>query len=48
MAAPPPQDDDLHDIIAKARGDREPRGHSFRSRALELVPPLLRAVDGSN
>lgn len=40
MAAPPPRDDDLHDIIAKARGDRERRGHSFRSRALDLFPPV--------
>jgi HNH endonuclease len=40
MPAPPSRDDDLHDIIAKARSDRERRGHSFRSRALELFPPV--------
>ena len=40
MAAQPPRDNDLHDIIAKARGDRERRGHSFRSRALVLFPPV--------
>ena len=33
-------DDDLHDIIARARGDRERRDHSFRSRALALFPPV--------
>jgi hypothetical protein len=26
----------VHDIIAKARGDRERRGHSFLARAREL------------
>jgi hypothetical protein len=40
MAAKTQRDDDLHDIIAKARRDRERRGHSFRSRALELLPPV--------
>jgi len=40
MATPPPPDDDLHDLIARARGDRERRDHGFRSRALELFPPV--------
>jgi len=40
MAAPTPRDDDLHDVIAKARRDRERRDHSFRSHALELFPPV--------
>ena len=40
MVTPPPRDEDLHDIIAKARGDRERRSHSFRSRALDLFPPV--------
>ena len=40
MATPPPRDEDLHDIIARAREDRERRSHGFRSRALELFPPV--------
>ena len=40
MAAKTQRDNELHDIIAKARGDRERRDHSFRSRALELFPPV--------
>lgn len=40
MAAPPPRDEDLHDVIAKARRDRERRGHGFRSQALALFPPV--------
>ena len=40
MAAETPRHDDLHDIIAKARRDRERRDHSYRSRALKLFPPV--------
>ena len=40
MTARTPGHDDLHDTIAKARQDRERRDHSFRSRALELFPPV--------
>ena len=40
MAAKTPGDDDLHEIIAKARRDREQRDHGYRSRALALFPPV--------
>ena len=40
MAAETPPRDDLRDIIAKARGDRERRDRSYRSRALRLFPPV--------
>ena len=40
MAAETPPRDDLRDIIAKARGDRERRDRSYRSRALQLFPPV--------
>jgi len=40
MAAETPRDDDLHDVIAKARRARERRDHSFRAHALELFPPV--------
>jgi hypothetical protein len=40
MAANIPPRDDLHELIAKARGDRERRDHSYRSRALALFPPV--------
>jgi hypothetical protein len=40
MAADTPQRDDLRDMIAKARRDRERRDHSYRSRALQLLPPV--------
>src|SRR6267143_493498 len=40
MAAKTQRPDDLHDVIANARGDRERRDQSFRSRALELFPPV--------
>ena len=40
MAAKTPRGGDIHDTIAKARRDRERRDHSFRSRALELFPPV--------
>ncbi len=33
-------DDDLHDIIAKARAERERRDHGYRSRAIKLFPPV--------
>ena len=36
----PAGDDGLHDVIARARHAREQRDHSFRSRALELFPPV--------
>ncbi len=36
----PSSDDNLHEMIAKARADRKRRGHSFRARALELFPPV--------
>lgn len=32
--------DDLHDVIAKARRDRERRDHGFRAHALTLFPPV--------
>jgi hypothetical protein len=37
MAAQTPRDDDLHDVIAKARRDRERRGHSFRACEIALA-----------
>jgi hypothetical protein len=40
MAAKTPRHDDLYEIIAKARRDREQRDHSYRSRALTLFPPV--------
>ncbi len=40
MAANTPPRDDLHEIVAKARRDREQRDHSYRSRALALFPPV--------
>jgi 5-methylcytosine-specific restriction endonuclease McrA len=40
MAPDTKGDDDLHDLIARARADRERREHSFRSRALKLFPPV--------
>jgi hypothetical protein len=40
MAAKPKGHDDLRAIIAAARGDRERRDHSYRSRALKLFPPV--------
>ena len=40
MAMGPQGEDDLHDLIAKARRDRERRNHGFRARALELFPPV--------
>ncbi len=40
MAADTPRHDDMHEIIANARGDRERRDHSYRSRALQLFPPV--------
>jgi hypothetical protein len=32
--------DDLHDLVASARRDRERRNSSYRSRALALFPPV--------
>jgi 5-methylcytosine-specific restriction endonuclease McrA len=40
MAAQTPLDVELHTVIARARRDRERRGQGFRSRALELFPPV--------
>jgi 5-methylcytosine-specific restriction endonuclease McrA len=40
MAAKTQGDDDLHELVAKARRDREQRDHSFRAHALQLFPPV--------
>ena len=40
MAEKPKRPDDLHEIIAKARRDRDRRDHGFRARALTLFPPV--------
>ena len=40
MAARTQRGDDLHEIIAAARQDRERRDHSYRSHALKLFPPV--------
>ncbi|HLG58405.1 MAG TPA: YajD family HNH nuclease [Vicinamibacterales bacterium] len=40
MAAKTEGDDDLHDLVAKARRDREQRDHGFRAHALQLFPPV--------
>jgi 5-methylcytosine-specific restriction endonuclease McrA len=41
MTHDPARDDDgLHDLIARARRDRERRQHGFRARALALFPPV--------
>jgi hypothetical protein len=40
MAAKTQGEDDLHEIIAKARKEREQRDHGYRSRALTLFPPV--------
>ena len=34
------RDDDLHDLVATARRDRERRDRSYRSRALQLFSPV--------
>jgi hypothetical protein len=39
MAAEDPRHDDVHEIISKARRERERRDHSYRSGALALFPP---------
>ena len=40
MAEKPQRHDDLHGIVAKARRDREQRDQGYRSRALQLFPPV--------
>jgi len=40
MAADTPPRDDVHEMIAKARRDRERRDRSYRSRALQILPPV--------
>ncbi len=40
MAIDLTSDDDLHDLIAKARRAREQREHGFRARALQLFPSV--------
>ena len=40
MAADTPRHDDLHDLVATARRDRDRRARSYRSRALQLFPPV--------
>jgi 5-methylcytosine-specific restriction endonuclease McrA len=32
--------DDLHDLVASARRDRERRNEGYRARALQLFPPV--------
>jgi 5-methylcytosine-specific restriction endonuclease McrA len=39
MTAETPRPDD-HELIARARHDRERRDHGFRARALALFPPV--------
>jgi 5-methylcytosine-specific restriction endonuclease McrA len=40
MAAGTPLSDDLHELVAKARREREHRDHGYRARALALFPPV--------
>jgi len=40
MAAESPLPDDLHELVAKARRERDQRDHGFRARALALFPPV--------
>ena len=40
MAASTPGDDDLHDLIAKARGESSRRDHGYRARALKIFPAV--------
>ena len=40
MAADTPRHDDLHDVVAQARADRQRRDQSYRSRALKLFSPV--------